>query len=393
MATATGDSQSTRTQQRSDPVRAGSTGISKAGVVAAAGLAVAIYVGSLGLATFDSALIGYAVAIVALTYAVVDRYSRWLTMPSTGRYWRRGWQLFLSWDNFRRLPATLPRALVGQLVGQGFIRRRGWVRWIGHQCLFWGVILATLITFPLVFGWLVFHLEPGTDRYRMFVFGQPTITFDYSSFIGWSMFRGLAYASVLVIIGCSIFLWRRLRDRSVMAAQRMGFDMVPLLMLLIISITGLMLTASATFLAGAYYSFLVLVHMASVVAALVFIPFGKFFHVLQRPASVGIQLYTEVGQQRGSRPCARCGLPLASEMFLTDLQATLDQLGQRYQRTERPSVPSTGTSGALDNRGDLEGVATHRHVVELCPRCKRVERGLHYFEANGRGVMTSGEAR
>src|SRR5690606_17661720 len=121
----------------------------------------------------------------------------------------------------------------------------------------------------------------------------------------------------------------------------LGFDMVPLLMLMVISVTGLMLTASATFLDGAYYSFLVLVHMATVVAALVFIPFGKFFHVLQRPASVGIQLYTEVGQQQGSRPCARCGLPVASEMFLADLQATLDQLGQRYQRSERPSVATT----------------------------------------------------
>lgn len=371
---ARGDTAPARTVQRSAPARAGATGASLAGLGAVMVLVALIYVGSQGLATFDSALIGYAVAIVALAYAVVDRYARWLAMPSTGRYWRRGWQLFLSWENFRQLPGLLPRALVGQLVGQGFIRRRGLVRWLGHQCLFWGVMLATAITFPLVFGWLVFHLEPGTeDTYRMFVFGVPTITFDSSSFVGWSMFRGLAYASVLVIIGCTIFLWRRLRDRSVIASQRLGFDLVPLLMLLVISVTGLMLTASATLLEGAYYGFLVIVHMSVVIAALVFIPFGKFFHVLQRPASVGIQLYTEVGQRQGLQRCARCGEPLESAMFLADLEATLDQLGQHYQHRSGP-----GPSGDGDPPG-------RHHMVELCPQCKRVVRGHLYFDANGRG--------
>ena len=338
------------------------------GGTAAAGVMFLIWAGSLALTTFDSALIGYAVAIVALTFAVVGRYSRWLRMPSTRRYWRRGWQLFGSWENFRKLPTLFPRAVFGQLIGQGFIRRRGMVRWIGHQCLFWGVIGATLITFPLVFGWLVFHLEPGTDAtYRIFVFGLPTITFNSESFLGWSIFRGLAYTAVLVIIGCSIFLWRRFRDRAVTSGQRLAYDMIPLLGLLVISITGLMLTASATFLDGAYYGFLVIIHEASVVLSLVFIPFGKFFHVVQRPASVGIQMYTELNMAaQAMRPCARCGEPLASDMFVDDLQATLDELGQNYRRTN-------GTGGAPE------------HLTQLCPRCKRVVRGQAYFAVNGKG--------
>ena len=334
------------------------------GGLAACLLALLIWAGSLAFTTFDSALIGYAVAIVALTFAVVARYTRWLRMPSTGRYWRRGWQMFASWRNFRRLPTLLPRAVFSQLLGQGFIRRRGLVRWIGHQCLFWGVIGATLITFPLVFGWLVFHLEPGTEStYRVFLFGFPTITFETGNFIGWSLFRGLVYTAVLVIIGCAIFLWRRFRDRSVTAGQRLGYDMVPLLALLVISITGLLLTGSATFLDGAYYGFLVIIHMASVVLSLVFIPFGKFFHVVQRPASVGIQMYTELNSER-QRPCARCKEPLASDMFVSDLRATLDELGQDYR---------------------LAAVDGPEHLSELCPRCKRVVRGQGYFAANGRG--------
>lgn len=332
------------------------------GAAAAVLLTVAIGLGSNGFAYFDSALIGYAVAVVALTFAVVATYARWLRMPSTGRYWRRGWQLFASGRNFRQLPDLLPRAIAGQLLLQGFIRRRGWLRWIAHQCLFWGVMGATAITFPLVFGWLVFVLEPGTEQiYRVFVFGLPTFTFPTDTFLGWSLFHALDYTAVLVIVGCGLFLWRRFRDRGVVAAQRLGYDMVPLLMLVVISVTGILLTASTMFFEGAYYGFLVILHMAAVVLSLVFIPYGKFFHVLQRPASVGIQLYTEVGSRQGQEACARCGEPRSSAMFNRDLQATLDDLGQDYHR------------------------AGGGHVVDLCPRCKRVVRAEGYFAASGKG--------
>lgn len=334
------------------------------GGAAALVLVALIWAGSNGLANFDSALIGYAVGIVALTYAIVARYARWLQMPSTRRYWRRGWQLASSWESFKALPGLLPRAVVGQLFAQGFIRRRGVVRWVGHQCLFWGVIGATLITFPLVFGWLAFKLEPGTEEtYRMFAFGIGTVTFDATSLLGWSMFHALDYTAVLVIAGCAIFLWRRFRDRAVIAGQRFGYDMVPLLMLVVISVTGLLLTASASLFEGSYYDFLVVIHMAAVVLSLVFIPFGKFFHVVQRPASVGIQMYAEVNGRKGRQACARCGEPMAPEQFVTDLKATLAELGQDYRLD--PAVQAAG------------------HLSDLCPRCKRVARAGGYFAQSG----------
>lgn len=364
-------------QDRLPTARLGAARQQLLGAAAASVLVALIVVGSNGLENFDSALVGYAVAVAALTYAIVARYARWLRMPSTRRCWRRGWTLFASWRHFRRLPGLLPRAMAGQLLGQGFIRRRGVVRWLGHQCLFWGVIAATLITFPLVFGWFVFKLEPGTqDTYRVFVFGLKTLTFDATSALGWTVFHALDFTAVLVLAGCAVFLWRRFRDRGVLAAQRFGYDMVPLLLLVVISATGLLLTASASLFEGSYYDFLVVTHTATVVLALVFIPFGKFFHVLQRPASVGIQLYTEVGQREEPQACARCGEQLAPAMFVRDLRATLADLGQDY------SLAGSGPEGATH-------LPEPKHLQELCPRCKRVVRAGAYFDANGPGFAAA----
>src|SRR6266550_6881159 len=139
------------------------------GILAAAALTLLIALGSRGFHWFDAALIGYAVATIFATAAVTYKYTFWLARPPTGRYWRRSWQLFLSYANFRRYSVLIPAA-IGDLFAQTFIRRRGLYRWITHQCIFWGVILSCLITFPLTFGWLRFT-EAGTNLYRIWFFG------------------------------------------------------------------------------------------------------------------------------------------------------------------------------------------------------------------------------
>lgn len=192
------------------------------------------------------------------------------------------------------------------------------------------------------------------------------------------MFHALDYTAVLVIVGCAIFLWRRFHDRGAIAVQRFGYDMLPLLMLVVISITGLLLTASASLFEGSNYDFLVIIHMAAVVLTLVFIPYGKFFHVVQRPASVGIQMYAELNGRAGRRPCARCGEPLATDAFVGDLQATLEELGQDYR---------LDTLDTLDHSGSERpgvGPSAAVHLTEVCPRCKRVIRAEGYFAVSGR---------
>ena len=264
---------------------------SVAGGAAALLVALAIWVGSRGLRDFDAALVGYATATVFLAFGVVYRYAVWVSSPPARRYLRRGWQAFFSWRNFRRLPTAVPRSVLGYLGFQTFLRARGRGRWLAHQLVFWGVVLATLITFPLTFGWLAFFSNSATGPgYTIYVLGFRTVSFDALSLVGWVVFHGLDLAAVLVLAGCGWFLWRRFRHREATTGQRFGYDFFPLIGLVAISVTGLLLTFSSWLLEGRSYDFLAIAHMATVVLTLVFIPFGKFFHVIQRPASVGVEI-------------------------------------------------------------------------------------------------------
>jgi hypothetical protein len=319
--------------------------------------AAAIYLGSRSLRTFDAALVGYATATIFLAFGVAYRYVMWVRSPPAMRYLRRGWSSFLSFRNFRRFPTLVPRALVSNLALQTFIARRGPGRWLAHQAVFWGVVLATLITFPLTFGWISFETAGAGSGYAVTVWGFRTITFDPVSWLGWLIFHALDVAAVLVIAGCAFFLWRRFRDREATTGQRLGYDFLPLIALVVISVTGLLLTLSSALLDGEGYEFLAILHMATVVLTLVFIPFGKFFHVIQRPASIGVEVYKQTSMEReGVARCRRCGEPLEAATFVRDLRLTMGELGLRYGPW-----------------------------IETCPRCKRVLRGEAYLRDVKRG--------
>lgn len=329
-------------------------------------LVALIVVGSRGLRDFDSALIGYAVATVVAAAALAFRYTVWINRPPTWRYFKAGWVNFLSWRNFRRYTLLIPRAWWTDIFGQTFILKRGLLRWVMHMTIFWGVLLALAITLPLTFGWIRFTLIPlGT--YQAWFFGFPIFTFPIEAGVGFAIFHGLDFAAALVIIGVGIAFWRRVVNAGLLAIQRFGFDLIPLVLLLAISVTGLALTASYTFWEGRFYWFISLTHQVVVVLWLISIPFGKFFHIIQRPASIGVTLYQTVNQdvehygaQHPTGTCRRCGESLPSEQFVRDLGGILHDLGQNYDLGDR--------------RGSLE---------EYCPTCKRALRGRAYYELMG----------
>jgi NNP family nitrate/nitrite transporter-like MFS transporter len=330
-------------RQHAERLRAGSWA-----TLVTALLAASVVVGSRRLRNFDAALVVYTFGILFAAWGVAYRYWIWLQKPPTRRFWTRGWQLFLR----QGLAASLVRVtrLAGShLLGQTFIHRRSPLRWWAHQLIFWGCILAAAITFPLVFGWIFFGTPPdGAPVYITYVFGFAIASFRLGTPLAWVIFHGLDIAAVLVLAGISLALARRLRERGALVLQTSGRDLSPLILLFAISTTGLALTVSTLLMRGVYYQFLALLHAMTVIAALLYLPFGKFFHIFQRPAQLGVKLYQAAGERDEGASCARCGQRFSSRMHIDDLRDVLQQLGFNYE---------------------LDGGATHWQAI--CPSCKR----------------------
>src|SRR5512142_3199764 len=104
--------------------------------------------------------------------------------------------------------------------------------------------------------------------YVAYVFGFSVQTFRLGTPLAWLIFHGLDVAAVLVLGGIALSLWRRMLDRGARAVQQFGVDFVPLILLFAISVTGLALTVSTTWLRGSAYDFLAILHAVTVIVAL-----------------------------------------------------------------------------------------------------------------------------
>lgn len=321
------------------------------GAGAAAGLAltVVILAGSRNLDNFDVALLGYAIGTVFLGFGAAYRSVLWMHSPAARRYLLRGWKAILKPGP--ELPKSqVPKTIMSNLLLQRFIAERSTARWLAHQGLFWGVVSATLITFPLTFGFIHFRAVEGTESlYWIYMNGVRTIRVDALGIAGWMMFHGLNFSAVMVIAGGAWFLHKRWSERG-NNLTRFGRDLLPLFALIAISVTGLLLTVSSALMDGFAYQPLAFVHMCTVVLTLVWIPFGKFFHTIQRPAMIGVHLHKQASlASDGALECRECGAGIEGAVFVSDLQKTMNELG-------------------LDYSG----------WIETCPACKRIARGARY---------------
>jgi hypothetical protein len=316
-------------------------------------LGAAIVVGSRKLQNFDAALVAYTFATLFATFGITYRYSMWLSRPPTNLYWRRGWQVFLNRRFLGRNLTALVRRLVVEFAANRFIFRRARQRGIAHTLIMWGTLSAAAITFPLVWGWIHFQTVPGDlHAYRAYVFGVPAFEFPIPSFVSFVLFHGLVWSSVLVIAGVMLAFRRRMVDHGAVAVQQFGQDILPLLLLFAISVTGLMLTASYTWMKGYAYEFLAILHAATVIGTLLWLPFGKLFHVFQRPAQLGVGFYKEAVERGEQGRCARCGAEHAGISMLNDLKVVERELGFDYE------------------------MADGGHYQDICPKCRRALFGL-----------------
>ena len=313
-------------------------------------LSLLILVGSRNLAYFDAALVGYTFSVLFATFGVTYRYAMWLQRPPTAVYWRRGWQAFFRHGWRGRNAVTWCQRVTLDVLANRFILSRDRLRGVTHLLLMWGCGLAVAITFPLVFGWLHFRTVPGDlSLYEVVAFGFPAFRFPHDSAIAFVVFHGLVWASFLVMAGVMLAVRRRISEDGAAAVQRFAEDFMPLILLFAVSLTGLMLTASYTWMKGYAYTFIAITHAITVIGTFLWLPFGKFFHIFQRPAQLGVGFYKDVGRAQELAHCRRCGHAFSSRMHIEDLIEVERQLGFTYQ--------ITGT--------DVE------HYQWICPRCRR----------------------
>jgi hypothetical protein len=313
-------------------------------------LAGMIVVGSRNLGHFDAALVAYTFATLFAVFGIGYRYTIWLRKPPTWMYFKRGWQTFFRRGHVRRNSGVWFKRVIGGFALNDFIFRRGLSRWAAHWLIMWGCLIASAITFPLVFGWVHFATPPNDfEHYTIFVFGFPTQTIHVDSLLAWFIFHGLVWASFLVLPGVMLAMRRRMRDHGGAAVQRLGEDILPLLMLFAVTVTGLLLWISYSWMHGYAYEFLAILHAATVIFTLLYMPFGKFFHIFQRPAQLGVSFYRDVGQHSDQALCRRCGEGFASRLHVEDLIEVEKQLGYDY------AMPGN----------DAE------HYQWICPKCRR----------------------
>jgi hypothetical protein len=143
-----------------------------------------------------------------------------------------------------------------------------------------------------------------------------------------------------------IFLRRRLRDPGALAVERSG-DFLALAGLFAVSVTGLFLTASSLWMDGRFYSALNTLHAMTVILGLAYIPFGKLFHIFQRPGNLGVAYYKQANAAGPPARCRRCGRGFASAQQVADLRAVLPEVGFDY------------------------GIAGGGNYQETCPACRR----------------------
>ncbi len=318
------------------------------GLLAAVLVIVGIYVGSRAFRDFDPALVSYAGATVFAAFGLGYRYAMWLRRPPTRLYWRRGWELFLAPKHLARNLVELVRMFVASVVAQRFIERRSRTRWIAHWLIAWGCLLAAAVTFPLSFGWVRFETLPDSQAsYRAFVFGVHVFTFALDSPLAPLVFNVLDVAALMVLAGLFFAFYRRGRDRGALAVQQFASDMLPLAMLFAVSVTGLFLTASTHLLRGLQYGFLSQLHAVTVIFTLLYLPFGKFFHIFQRPAQMGVTFYRRAGAAGEQARCIRCGQPFGSRLHIEDLKRVETALDIRYE------------------------LADGQHYQDVCPQCRR----------------------
>jgi hypothetical protein len=319
-------------------------------------LLVTVWLGSRGGRDLDPALFGYAAATVVAVFGVTWRASAFWRRPASAVYGRA---LLAALVAPRRFSMML-RSAGTDLAAQTFIARRSRLRWAAHMALSLGTLASFAITIPLVFGWLHFEAE-GQSHYRPMLFGfpaGPALAID--GIPAWFVFHGLALAGLAVALGSGYFLAARLRTRTIPGVTS-GRHVAPLVLLLVVALSGLALPASRT--SPVAFAIASRLHELAVILLLVALPFSKLAHVLIRPLQLGARAMQRPDAER--RLCA-CGAMLAPTAQLAAVEALLAAKGARFAGHQQ-HCPTCRRRLVAAAQAHLLGAPFHPDLVAASP--------------------------
>lgn len=302
------------------------------------GLLVLVFIGTRMFTHIDLNLYGYMMGTLVFIGGFFYRFIAWGERPPTKIIIKKGLKLL-----FRKSTA---KTSVEHLATYRFIWNRGIYRWTQHLLIGWGCVLACLVTFPLVFGFMYFTMDDN-GYYTIVAMGMNIMEIKANGFIAYVSYNALNISAVMVITGVSMSLYRRLKNMQARAEQKFIYDFLPLYLLLLVSITGLALTVMNMFLEGKGHSVMSLIHQYSVIITLIYLPFGKLAHIPFRPMSVLARNYREHYGEQSMKECKVCGDKFVSTEQSKDVVEVLGMNDIEFQTKEG------------------------HHLAEMCLPCRR----------------------
>lgn len=266
--------------------------------LAVSGIVILSFIGTRMFTHIDLNLYGYAVGTFVFIGGFFYRFIAWGERPPTKILIKKGVKLL-----FRK---STVKTSIEHLATYRFIWNRGIYRWAQHILIGGGCIIASMVTFPLVFGWMYFTM--ALNGYYTIVFmGMDLMQVKADGFLTFFFFNALNLTSFMVITGASMAIYRRMKNMQARAEQSYFYDYLPLHLLLFVSITGIALTFMNVFLGGAGQPTMSLIHEFSVIVTLIYLPFGKLAHIPFRPMSVFAKNYREYYAAESPFECKVCG--------------------------------------------------------------------------------------
>ncbi|MGG1576074.1 hypothetical protein [Fictibacillus sp. NRS-1165] len=301
-------------------------------------LVVLVFIGTRMFTHIDLNLYGYMVGTLVFIGGFFYRFVAWAERPPTKNLIKKGIRLL-----FRK---STTKTTTNHMVTHQFIWNRGVYRWAQHFLIGWGCILSCFVTFPLVFGWMYFTMEEN-GYYTVVGMGINLMQVKADGVLSFFFYNALNITAIMVIAGVCMALYRRLKNMQARAEQKFLYDFMPLYMLLLVSVSGLLLTVMNVFFHGKGQSVMSLIHQYSVIITLLYLPFGKLAHIPFRAVSVFAKNYREHYGAQSMKKCSVCGDPFVSTEQSNDVIKILSENDIQFEMQEG------------------------FHLAELCLPCRR----------------------